>query len=378
MKRKFTIIAVPVAILVLVGAALLYWKANCPKEPQSDPVIPYVRGIIDGTFKEEQKMLRSFGAPRVSDALFVVGPRERCEALSLAIMASDDFDNVDARLIPDYLPDFAGETICSIRNFDDFAALAEESGQERLRELTVRNVLAAVDTLCYISPYDRSGLGRKPLAKLVVLASPYMCGYGAADVDSLLHATVCPLPIINPLGEMASSIYSRPVQQALTIGVMADASADGCGAYESCLRKVAAATKSPAPACFVHSCEAEGDPLISFLDHFIAEGNGGKLDCLIVDDYSVDMDAIRMTLDRLVSGHSPESMTYGNLLAEGFKVLDSRKMTTMACYRKVRELNLFTHNISLPVGVDLMVLPMEDDPRGLMLMQFNQKFIPQE
>ena len=378
MKRKFNIIALPVAILILSAAAFLYWKGRCPRTPQEDSVIPYVRGIIDGTHRGEQKMLRSFGTPKVSDALFVIGPKERCEPLALAIMASDDFDNVDARLVPDYLPDFAGETVCSIRIFDDLASMAGEPGQERLRELTVRSVLAAVDTLCYISPYDRSGMGRKPLAKLVVLSSPLMCGYGAADVDSLLHATGCPLPVINPLKEMASDIYGRSGSQALSIGVIADPSAIGCGAYSSCLAEAAAAAKSQAPGCFVYPCGADQDPLISFLDRFIADGNSGKLDCLIVDDWSVDIEAINNTLGRLVSGTSAESMTYGNLIADGFRVLDSRKAATMACYRKIRELNLFTHNISLPVGVDLMVLPREEDSRELMLLQFNQKFIPQQ
>ena len=71
-----------------------------------------------------------------------------------------------------------------------------------------------------------------------------------------------------------------------------------------------------------------------------------------------------------------ESLTYGNLISPGFRIVDSRSRICNAVYSILRSQNLFTHQISQPRQLDYMLIPREENEKELMLLQYNERYIP--
>jgi hypothetical protein len=376
MKKNGVTVIIVIILLAAAGVAAYYLLRGKSEVVLSAPPVQYVSEIISNNSSSEHLMVRNYNADATAGAIFILGSKGRCEQLAGVLMESDVYDNVDGSSRPDGLKDFAGETICTVANFTGFGDMVQNGKGGELRELTVRNVLAAMDTLCYVSPYDRSGMGKKPGAKLVVLGSACMTECGLYDVDSLFNALGCNLPVISPMQLLLDeAARSAKAGKVLTVGVISgNAPAE---VYGSFLDKKVAKAGVDSVLCVGYHIPAGENPLISFLDYYSSCGYDKPLDILLVDDLSVDIDQINESLKVITSVMNAESMTYGNLIAPGFKVADTGSRVSKATYHSLRSRNVFTHRISQPRKLDYMILPREDAGKEMMLLQYNERYIPQ-
>ena len=153
MNKKLTIAIVLAALLAL--AAVLYFSLRGGKSVISaEAPVKFVTDIISNSSSAEHKLIANYNPTDASKAIFIFGSRKRTQSIADVLTECDAYDNVDGSSRPDGLKDFAGETFCTLANFSNFGEMVNDGRLEDLRELTARNVLAAMDTLCFVSPYD--------------------------------------------------------------------------------------------------------------------------------------------------------------------------------------------------------------------------------
>ncbi|MBQ3971128.1 MAG: hypothetical protein II687_02860 [Selenomonadaceae bacterium] len=374
--KKSIIITIVVLALVALAAVWYFMLRGKDSEVTAEPPVPYVSDIINDSYSSEHKLVSGYDPQDRSKAIFVFGSRSRTQAVAGALMESDAYDNVDGSSNPDGLKDFAGETVCTVANFSNFGEMVNDGRLEDLRELTTRNVLAAMDTLCFVSPYDRSGMGKKPLAKLIILGSACMTQYGQYDIDSLFNALNCHLPVITPMQLIVDeAVSTNKGKDILSVGVLAgNAPVDLYGPY---IRTKAARMGIDSVLCVGFKVPEGEDPLLSFLDRYSELGIQRPLDVILVDDLGVDLSAFKESLECITSVMNAESLTYGNLISPGFKIIDSRSRICKATYSILRKENLFTHLISQPRQLDYMLIPKSGSEKAMMLLQYNERYIPQ-
>ena len=81
---------------------------------------------------------------------------------------------------------------------------------------------------------------------------------------------------------------------------------------------------------------------------FKASYGDEKIDVILVDDYNIDISAIKVNLADIVSVMNETYITYGQSFADDVKMMDVVEACASYCYDILRSENLFTHNISLP------------------------------
>lgn len=344
MKRIYFLLALALAV-------------SCGRnKPEGRPVIALVREIITDTKMPEHGLVAGYDAMDSHKSIYVVGSPERCAPVLRSLLTCDDFDNADGRSVPDGLPDFAGEVVCTILDFANtpYGAFLDEGREEALKEITVRTVLAAMDTLCYINEYDKSGVATKPQAKVVVLASPYASAYGRFDVDSLFTALDCTLPVVCPLRVMLDDVLARSSSGAV-VGVVTGK--DALAGYSSYMDE-----KGPEGSdCVVLSADpSAADPLLAFLDSCLVAGKTRPFDAILVDDSTVDADAMRTTLRRITMETNEESLSYGKLIAPGCRILDVLSTVDSECNRLLRRGNIFKHDIAYPRSIEFKTVALSD------------------
>ena len=374
--KKSIIITIVVLVLLALAAVWYFMLRDNSGEVTAEPPVPYVSEIINDSYSSEHKLVSGYDPQDRSKAIFVFGSRSRTTAVAQALIESDSYDNVDGSSNPDGLKDFAGETVCTVANFSNFGEMVNDGRIQDLRELTARNVLAAMDTRCFVSPYDRSGMGKKPLAKLIILGSACMTQYGQYDIDSLFNALNCHLPVITPMQLIVDeAVESNKGKDILSVGVLAgNAPVDLYGPY---IRTKAARMGIDSVLCVGFKVPEGEDPLLSFLDRYSELGIQRPLDVILVDDLGVDLSVFKESLERITSVMNAESLTYGNLISPGFKIIDSRSRICKATYSILRKGNLFTHFISQPRQLDYMLIPKNGSEKAMMLLQYNERYIPQ-
>ena len=375
MKKRVIPIIIVVVLLALAALWYFVWRDK-GTETVAEPPVEFVSDIISNNYSFEHRLVSGYNPKDASKAIFVFGSRSRTQAVAKVLMECDAYDNVDGSANPDDLKDFAGETICTVANFSNFGEMVNDGRLEDLRELTARNVLAAMDTLCYVSPYDRSGMGKKPLAKLIILGSACMTQYGQYDIDSLFNALNCHLPVITPMQLIVDeAVETNKGKDILTVGVLAgNAPVDLYGPY---IRSKAAKMGIDSVLCVGFKVPEGEDPLLSFLDRYSELGISRPLDVMLVDDLGVDLSVFNESLGLITSVMNAESLTYGNLISPGFRIIDSRSRICKATYSILRQGNLFTHYISQPRQLDYILIPKEGSEKALMLLQYNERYIPQ-
>ena len=99
---------------------------------------------------------------------------------------------------------------------------------------------------------------------------------------------------------------------------------------------------------------------------------------ILVDDLGVDLEVFKESLQHITSVMNAESLTYGNLISPGFRIIDSRSRICKATYSILRKENLFTHFISQPRKLDYMLITKEGSEKDMMLLQYNERYIPSE
>lgn len=372
--------------------ALLCFLAGCKMHPEaSRPTIPLVERIIGDTQSPEYRYLSRFDATDPHGDIVLLDAPARAAALSERLVRCDDHENVDGGRQSDQLPDFAGERITTLVDllytpYDRFVAAGNG---DALREVTVRAALAAVDTACCLGPFDHENRSWKPAAKLVVLSSPYMAACGAFDVDTLFRTTGAGVNVLSAPGEMILHVMDAR-SGAVSIGMLCDATTASSGVYPVIFKELCARRGDPysiltalaipeAPSSDSLSLPALSErPYDAFkliLDQYAKSGKAMALDALVVDDPWVCIDSLRNSYRRILSQPSDENAYYRKMLSKGFMILDGGQIVTDACYRLLREKNLFTHNIAYPVAAAYITSP---ESKGFQVMDFDEHALPVE
>lgn len=342
----------------LLAVSFLVSACNVPVGTLK-PVVPLVHEILADRNSPEFGILESCTTPDKYGAVFIMGSEADCEFFSSALLNCDSRDNIRGNYVPDGLLDFSGEKICSVVDFagGDYSSYPAAGLDDSLATQMVRLSLLAIDTLCYMSPYDLKGLAEQPRAKIVLLASSYADTYGMYDVDSLFKASGCGVFVVNPLTEMKKSAFSRGTAN---VGVLAPGENLPSGLYRDCVAFPAVRKGK--------------DVLTGFLDSYLAAGYSRPLDALIVDDYSVNCDSLAVSLSRIRSVMNEESILYSPLISENFKIIDPRTVVCSVCFDILRRDNLFAHRISLPRFEKYMTVRRPE----MILIPYNERYIETE
>lgn len=380
MKFSFDRLTAFASVLLCAGCVI---NQSAPR-----PTIPLVESIISNPQSREYKLLSAYDGSSTKGDIVILDEPERCFCLSERFLKCDDRDNMDAAPVNDFLPDFSGERIISILDFkySPYGRYIKASNDGALREIAVKSVISAVDTICLLGPYDHDFKSVKPTAKLIVVSSPHLAAFGSFDVDTLLHETGAHVPVINAPEAMISRVLDRHGAGAC-FAFIAPESAIKCGAYEKAFSELAL-ERSDRISRLVSLLPSElkrrsdstdvapsEDVLRRWLDAFAESGVKMPLSALVVDDFSVSIDSLKASLEALRVVSSDENDFYRKLLSRDFEIVDGARVITDTCYTFLRKRNLFTHNIAYPVAGAYITSPEE---KSYALMDFNISDLPDE
>lgn len=339
--------------------------------------IEYVRHIIGDPDCPEQLVLKSYDPLECDADIFVIGDTLSCAEVSDALVRCDERNNIDGNDGEDFLPDYAGENLSVLNDMSNgsYDSLILAGKTYLLRELTLRNVIKAMDTLCFKSPFDMDGLGRKAKAKMIVLASPCVAAYGYSDVDSLLATVGCTIPVVSPMNVLSAMIVDGNNSK---IGVITSELRAQNGIYQKIFADAAAA-KGRKVECVVSSVEDHKNALTSFLDSHIDSCSVEPFDVIVVDDPQCDINAMHEELVRIMSVMNEEYLKYSEHVSPGLAFVTSVDAVNSECYTVLRARNLFTHRISYPTQEPYMIIRRTPDG-GLdsnILVEYNSRYIPE-
>lgn len=310
------------------------------------PTVPFVEHILSGR-GSDWSLVAGFDPTDPKGSIALVGPSDRNARLAKRFVEGDVFDNIDGRLAPDGLPDFAGERIDVISDRANLPYEAFLDGRgDSLRTVTVRNLLFALDTTLSIGAFDNEKLERKENSKIVVFTSPLSAAYGAFDVDTLVRTAGKAVPVIFPARLILGSLLDRAIPHQ-HVAVITDSLTAAAGAYPRVFDELAAARGQLGCGCVAFSSDS-----LSYagtlLDGYRAAGGNMPISAVVVDDPTVDIEAVRDSFDWIMRVQSEANLTYRKLIAERFVIVDAGRAVTDECYRILRRTNNFTHDIAYP------------------------------
>lgn len=334
-------------LLPVAAFALAVFASCAPKGVGNRPTIQYVRDIIAGNGLPETGIVEAFDAASSAGPVCIVGTGSDCAAFRSVFEHCDLLDNVTGRPRPDGLPDFSGEIILSLA--DDSRGPLCGIEPDSLRMMTVRDVVAAIDTVYYLSEFDKVGLGKRPSSKVVVLASPEMTAYGRFDADTLFEAFGKPDPVISPLGLMLEKVFSTS-DEPMNVGILCDTTAVGVRALNDAFDDfVRYGNGSEGSVLYVSGVPSDSTRvLMSYLDTYVASGYTKPLSALIVLGDAADMSGMRREFSEISVPLSDAFLAYGSVLSPSFEVLGDRETAALECLAALRATNRFTHNIHYP------------------------------
>ena len=153
-----------------------FWSVSCSRKVESDPdTLPLVNILVEESSSVLENLVAASG--KTSGSIAVIGDPDACLKVAGTISTCDLFDNIDAKLSPDGLPDFAGETVIAILDSSSFKV-----GGETLREAAVRLALCAMDSTV--------------ACKMLVFCGRGFPDYGSSDVEDLFSRIGCDIPVV--------------------------------------------------------------------------------------------------------------------------------------------------------------------------------------
>lgn len=334
----------------LSGLIVLSVLLSCDRNVQGGrDTIDLVKVISSDSNSPEYAMLSGFSKVPSSGDIYLVGSPAACSLMADSFLSCDRADNARGKEATDGLKDFAGETFACISDdlYTPYGAFAARHGQDSLRDLAVRFALSALDSKCSVSIYDLDGNKEKTPAKLIILADPWLLECGKFDIDTLFSLTSCRVPVISP-EELLLDAALGGEKKYFNIGIVCDSLYIKDGVFTKLFAAKAGEHDVVGAHCFQASTAQDGGVLANFLEAYLEAGNTAPLDAVLIDDWSVDEEALAGEIAAIRDLNREESMRYGKLLSPQFAVFDSASLTMTSCYRLLRERSLFTHRIAQP------------------------------
>lgn len=339
---------------------------SCSGGRDDASVFPFITEATSDTTSIYYKILSDFDDNDDAGTIAVLGQPEDVLKLSKYLVSCDIHDNVDGRRSADGLPDFAGETIASVMDFANapYEGYLASGNDDYLTELTMKETLMSLSRKCYANPYDRAlSVGKTP-AKMVVLFSAFMAGYGCPELDTLFDAAGKNLPVIAPpqaLVNCAARRYGEPS----SVCVLASNGVIASGAYTSVFRSESL-PETWRNVNYVELGIPENKSLkscaLDILDKYSSSGSGRPLSVVLVDDpiLSASVDTLSAIVRSIVVSAGPSSESYRNLVTADFSFIGVYEAVAEECYRILRETDSFTHAVALPESEYYMIMPSPD------------------
>lgn len=336
-------------------------------------ITPYVSGLLADTSSYDYRVVSSYdGAMARKGTIAVIGEPDETLLLTEMLMSSDRFDNISATHRPDGLPDFSGETFAAIfdRANAPYDGYILHGNEDFLSELTVRNFISALDTACYLNPYDKDRLVHKAGAKMVVLSSSLSAAYGFWDIDTLCASASRKIPVFSAPQAMLDYAWDRHGQDAgetMNLGIWTTREALGAGVWSTVFPRIAS-RRHDARAKYEVFCPdtsvSVAGRFFDFMQMYASAGNSARLSALLLDDYAVDADSLRAVVDAVMQVDEDNYITYRNFLADDFEVIDAGTAVASLCYLYLRKENRFTHRIAYPEVKLYVTAPLGELPES--------------
>ena len=370
------------AVLFFTVAVCFALMVSCRESgAPSRPLPAYVKSLVSDTLSEGFRPFSDYD-PRDHDRdIAIIGSLERVAFLTEAMMGADLFDNIDGRLYGDGLPDFAGETLAPVFDLasDAYPAVVRDSGALKMSDVTVRNLVMALDTLAFSNNYDWEHRISKRRAKVVILASPEMSAYAMQDIDTLRTIAGKDIPVISVVDAMLDEAFAKN-PAAKTFCVFTPDSTT-LPLYEACLKRYAASHSLEGVTMTAACCPADSsaDFLLSFLDIRKAAGaSSPAVDVLLLDDFSLDQGEVSTTLEAVLNPYSEETLAYNKLITGKFCIVSASTAVSRECYTILRSRNLFTHNIAWPKSVCYVTSTLGNAASQFTLLPFSFHYLKPE
>ena len=348
---------------LLLLCVLTLGLAGCQRKTAVPrPTIEFVRQILAHRSSDAFKTVSAYDPKGVAGPVCLVGEPERCLLIGEMLMGYDEVDNVTGSRMHDGLPDFSGETVLSVLDQANvpYQGFLDASNTAYLREIAVRHVVDCLDTVSFISAYDKEGMGRRVPGKLVVLVSPFHSAYGRFDADTLFTCLGIGSPVISAVDLLLDKAFGKGEGEgnAVNIGLISDSTVIRTGVYGTVFEEKVREHSARGSVLVSGS----GSSLTAFLDAYEQAGYTKPLSALVVDDLNVDVDSLKAALSSIRVEFSDESLRYGKLITPDFEIFDTARCVADALYARLRATNTFTHNIAYPRTQALICAPRTDLP----------------
>lgn len=333
-------------LFVLPLLLLLYSCANRTEE--NADVLPYLKDAMSDRNSRESLLLGRSTVVDTQGDITLLGRTESAELFASRFLEYDEHDNVDGRRKSDNLKDFAGETLSCISESFQAIDLSDSVSVELFRTNAVKSMISALDTLSYVSLYDSYGLGRKNTTKIFLLVSPEHSLWTAGDAEYMVKNSGATFRTLSPLNECFNKLFSLKKGKPLRLGIICRQNSGALPElYEELFRRNAEEFGMNDASCMIINSGTDS-LLYRLLRAYDDTGDPRPLDAVLVDDFSLDIDELRLQQAEMVSIMNESSLTFGRMLSEDFDIYDTFEQAVTSLYAVLRQNNLFTHNISQP------------------------------
>lgn len=310
------------------------------------PTIPLVTSIAKDTsgLSRIAAGSRSIGP---EGSIAIIGEPSDVIELARLFLITDKADNVDGHYQRDSLPDFAGENFDAILDahaspYSSFL-VDDKASLDSLREAAVVGAMFAWDSCCFRSAHDIKARLRKEQAKILIFTSSAQAEYGLFDVDTLLQLTGGSSRILSPAKECLKNAVRSGTSN---ICVWTSEAVKNANAWQGAFKDIGGKDKnitvlSPDEAVDVRN------QLRSILRQYLATSL--TMDALIIDNFTADLVPIYSELSIIRLGGTEEDARMEKMLSPSMIILEPANTIIDATFSLLRQEDLFSHRISLPM-----------------------------
>lgn len=312
--------------------------------------MPMVQRMISDTSSSGYALVSSYNIKSAAGPIAVLGMPEDVMRVTEELLTCDYCNNVSGRPPGDGLPDFAGETILMMLDLANSPYIGKEGdeGGLKLREVTVRNFLSALDTIYYKSPYETEEHLTKSKAKLILLASSLSSFYGLYDIDTLCKSAKKTVPVFSTLGSAVKSSIKKD-RSGISIVWTSPELLNEAEKGESVKNMLIPFQKGGIEARFK-----------DLLDKYAKDRKKEKISSIILEDSRLPIDSLKNFIRTLKNSEEGEIMVYKRMLSPDFEFIIPEKAIAQEAYSYLRRVNGFTHKIEYPGMKALVSLPSQD------------------
>ncbi len=353
-------------LIVISFLAFVIVLSSCERNNKvPEPYLPLVKQALTDTSSVAWHLLDGYEPDSITGSIGLIGDFEPLCSLVSEFLSSDRFDNIDGRGIPDELHDFAGETLSPVFDVANapYDGYIDSENIPAMREAAVSMALASLGSVSYSNTFDEVLTAARIPAKVLIVGSPYLCRYAMRDIDTMLVSKGKDIPVLSLTDEMFRRAGERHPDGV--IAVLADARELGYGLYRDVYERVSRGSEHfPAYVEHADSGQNSRTSFTAFLDSYITSGATEKISAVLVGTSSDSLNVrdLSEALEQILTSQGLDMENYRSVLADDFEFISGEDAVIRACYRVLRQKNLFTHRIAYPSVRAFVTVPSAGAP----------------